>query len=73
MSTLPFLLHGPHITLAHAVKAVGLADSGGHAKSMVREGLIHVNNELETKPARKLSVADRFGTLDQEWIVEQSE
>ena len=73
MSSLPFPLHGQHITLAHAVKAVGLADSGGHAKIMVRQGLIHVNSQPEIRPGRKLCAADRFGTSEQEWIVEQGE
>src|SRR6266705_2891407 len=32
----PFVLRGDHVTLAHAIKAVGLAGSGGEAKHLVR-------------------------------------
>jgi ribosome-associated protein len=57
--TLP--LTGEHITLAQAVKAVGLADTGGQAKYRIREGEILVNGEVETRPGRKLRAGDRFG------------
>jgi ribosome-associated protein len=65
-----FSLRGPYITLAHAIKAVGLADTGGQAKMMVREGLVVVNGEVEIRPGRKLVAGDRFAALEQEWTVE---
>jgi ribosome-associated protein len=65
----PFPLQGPHITLAHAVKVAGLADTGGQAKIMVRQGLINVNSQPEIRPGRKLGIDDRFGTAEQEWIL----
>src|SRR6516162_1615867 len=43
----PFPLQGDHITLAQAVKAVGLADSGGQAKQLVRSGAVQVNGTVE--------------------------
>jgi ribosome-associated protein len=65
-----FFLHGEHVTLAQAVKAVGLADSGGQAKHMVREGGVTVNGAVDTHPGRKLFPGDRFGGgPDQEWLV----
>jgi ribosome-associated protein len=70
LARLTFPLRGQHITLAQAVKAVGLAQTGGQAKIMVRQGLIRVNDEPETRPGRKLVAADRFGGGDQEWILE---
>jgi ribosome-associated protein len=54
-------LRGDHITLAQAVKAVGLADTGGQAKILVREGGFTVNGVPETQPGRKLRAGDRFG------------
>ena len=54
-------LRGDHITLAQAVKVVGLADTGGQAKLLVREGTFTVNGEAATQPGRKLRVGDRFG------------
>jgi ribosome-associated protein len=64
-------LRGEYITLAQAVKAVGLADSGGQAKVLVREGLVSVNGDVVTQPGRKLRAGDRFGTAEAgEWAIE---
>jgi ribosome-associated protein len=63
-------LRGEHITLAHAIKAVGLADTGGQAKLLVREGQIKVNGEQVTQPGRKLRAGDRFGLAGgAEWTI----
>jgi ribosome-associated protein len=63
-------LRGEYITLAHAIKAVGLASTGGQAKLLVREGQITVNGELATQPGRKLHASDRFGRAGgPEWTI----
>lgn len=63
-------LRGEHITLAHAVKAVGLADTGGQAKLLVRQGGVAVNGESATQPGRKLRAGDRFGMVGGgEWTI----
>lgn len=62
-------LRGEHITLAQAVKAVGLAESGGQAKHLVRSGSVHVNGAVETQPGRKLHEGDRFATATGEWLI----
>ena len=63
-------LRGEYITLAHAIKAVGLADTGGQAKLMVREGQVTVNGEPATQPGRKLRGGDRFGMVGGgEWTI----
>jgi ribosome-associated protein len=63
-------LRGEHITLAHAVKAVGLADTGGQAKVLVREGGVTVNGSAVTQPGRKLRPGDRFGLAGgPEWTI----
>ncbi len=68
MTTLP--LQGDHITLAQAVKAAGLADSGGQAKHLVRGGAVTVNGAVETQPGRKLHAGDRFQIAGQaEWTI----
>ncbi len=68
MADLP--LKGDHITLAQAVKAVGLAGSGGQAKHLVRSGAIEVNGTVETQPGRKLRAGDSFRAgADGEWTV----
>lgn len=68
MTTL--LLRGAHITLAQALKAAGLADTGGQAKVLVRAQQATVNGQVETRPGRKLVAGDHFGILGQpEWVV----
>ncbi len=63
-------LRGDHITLAHALKAVGAAGTGGHAKVMVRNGEATVNGEPTTQPGRKLRAGDRFGVVGGgEWTI----
>jgi ribosome-associated protein len=63
-------LQGEYITLAQAVKAVGLADTGGQAKVRVREGECTVNGARETQPGRKLRPGDRFGLAGgSEWTI----
>jgi ribosome-associated protein YbcJ (S4-like RNA binding protein) len=63
-------LRADHITLAQALKASGLAESGGRAKYLVRTGNAMVNGTVEIQPGRKLVVGDRFGTLGSpEWTV----
>jgi ribosome-associated protein len=69
-SSSTFALRGDHVTLAQAVKAVGLADTGGQAKLLVREGTITVNGAAETQPGRKLRAGDRFGVAGGgEWTI----
>lgn len=63
-------LRGDYITLAQAVKAVGLAGTGGQAKYLVREGGFLVNGAAETQPGRKLRAGDRFGVAGgTEWTI----
>jgi ribosome-associated protein len=65
-------LQGDHITLAHAVKAAGLAGSGGEAKHLVRTGTVTVNGAVETRPGRKLVAGDRFTVAGgSEWSITQ--
>lgn len=71
MAVEPLVLRGDHITLAQAVKAVGLADSGGQAKVLVRGGTIRVNGEVEIRPGRKLVAGDRFAAGEtSEWVIQ---
>jgi ribosome-associated protein len=63
-------LQSDHITLAQALKAAGLADTGGQAKHLVRQGQALINGAVEKQPGRKLHAGDRFGLQSQpEWTV----
>jgi ribosome-associated protein YbcJ (S4-like RNA binding protein) len=64
------VLRGDYITLAQALKAAGLADTGGQAKYRVREGDVTVNGAAERQPGRKLRAGDRFGLAGgPEWTI----
>jgi ribosome-associated protein len=65
-------LRGEHITLAQALKAAGLAGSGGQAKHLVRGGTVTVNGTAEKQPGRKLHAGDRFRVEGgPEWTVQR--
>jgi ribosome-associated protein len=63
MTMLTLQLRGDYITLAQALKAAGLVDSGGQAKMLVRDGDVLVNGEPVLQPGRKLRAGDRFGIV----------
>jgi ribosome-associated protein len=68
MRSLP--LRDEHITLAQALKVTGLAGSGGQAKTLVRSGVVTVNDAVELQPGKKLRAGDRFRVLEgDEWII----
>ncbi len=53
-----FKIEGEYIELIQLLKATGLAQTGGHAKWMVDEGEISLNNEVETRKRAKLRRGD---------------
>jgi ribosome-associated protein len=60
MNAIPFALRGEYITLDALLKATGLASSGGHAKVLITEGQVRVNDTVETRRGRKLRAGDRL-------------
>jgi len=46
------------IRLGQLLKLAGLADSGGEARSLVQDGLVSVNGEVDTRRGRQLRRAD---------------
>jgi ribosome-associated protein len=62
--TIELPLRGDHITLDALLKATGLADSGGMAKTLITDGLVQVNGEVETRRGRKLRVGDAVALGD---------
>ena len=50
-----FQLTSAHIALCDLLKLLAIAQSGGHAKSMIADGLVTVDGKLETRKTRKLS------------------
>ncbi len=48
------------IKLGQAMKLAGLAGSGVDAKMVIRDGLVKVNGEVDTRRGRKLVPGDVF-------------
>jgi ribosome-associated protein len=61
MHEIDFELRGEFITLDALLKAAGLADSGGRAKTMVAAGLVLVDGQLELRKACKLRAGQIVG------------
>jgi ribosome-associated protein len=51
---LTFTLNKEFIALCDLLKATGIAQSGGHGKSMVADGLVTVDGVREQRKARKI-------------------
>lgn len=47
-----------YIKLDQLLKFVDIADSGGHAKIMILNGDVKVNNEIATQRGKKIRVGD---------------
>lgn len=58
MQKVEFKLEGPYIELIQLLKAVGIAQTGGHAKMIVDEEDVLRNGVLETRRRAKLIKGD---------------
>ncbi|WP_267726304.1 RNA-binding S4 domain-containing protein [Niveibacterium sp. 24ML] len=54
-----FVLTREHVALCDLLKLLSIAQSGGHAKSMIAEGLVTVDGKIETRKTRKLTGGER--------------
>ena len=59
MTTQDFKITGEYIELIQLLKAIGLAQTGGHAKMIVEEEMVKRNGEVETRKRAKLVVGDK--------------
>lgn len=53
-----FKIEGEYIELLQLLKATGIAQTGGHAKMIVDEGLVIRNGEVEMRKRAKLVPGD---------------
>ena len=51
-------IRGESIRLGQALKLSGLAESGGEARALVEDGVVTVNDEVETRRGRQLRHGD---------------
>lgn len=49
-----FELRGDYIALASLLKFTGVADSGGHAKTLIANGLVQVDGHIELRKTCKI-------------------
>lgn len=53
-----FKINGDFIELIGLLKALGIAETGGHAKAIVEDEVVMRNGELETRKRAKLIPGD---------------
>ncbi len=53
-----FQIEGPFIELIGLIKALGIAQNGGHAKAIVEQGIVYRNGERELRKRAKLVRGD---------------
>lgn len=58
MEQIKFKIEGEYIELIQLIKAIGLAQTGGHAKMIVEEEMVLRNQQLETRKRAKLIPGD---------------
>jgi ribosome-associated protein len=58
MKQMTFKIEGEYIELIQLLKATGLAQTGGHAKMIVDDGLVKRNGEIELRKRAKLVAGD---------------
>ena len=63
MSTERIKIHTEFIKLDQLLKFAGIAETGGHAKEIVAEGVVYLNGELCTERGKKIRPGDKI-TLD---------
>jgi ribosome-associated protein len=57
------------IKLGQALKLAGIVGSGVEAKSMIEEGLVLVNGELETRRGKKLRDGDEVSAGGNTFVI----
>ena len=60
VKTEPVFINTPFITLDSALKFMGIAETGGHAKDLIKEGLVKVNGKENDVIRKKLYEGDTF-------------
>ena len=65
-------IRGESIRLGQALKLSGLAESGGEARALVEDGVVMVNDAIETRRGRQLRHGDVVAVGDDVLRVEVS-
>lgn len=74
MSEISMPIQTEYITLDAFLKWAGVADTGGHAKTLIASGQVTVNGEVETRRGRKLREGDRIALPSAgRWVITREE
>lgn len=65
-----FKIEGEYIELIQLLKAIGLANTGGHAKMIVEQEMVIRNGEIETRKRAKLISGDIIEIVDNKIILQ---
>jgi ribosome-associated protein len=65
-------IRGDSIRLGQALKLSGLAESGGEARALVEDGVVTVNDTIETRRGRQLRHGDVVAVGDDALRTEES-
>lgn len=57
-------LESEFVELYKILKFEGLAESGGNAKQIIKDGLVSVNGEVETRKRKKIRAGDQIDFID---------
>ena len=60
------------IELHKLLQLIGIAQTGGHAKLIIEDGLVNVNGEQESRKRKKLRVGDKVEVEDLTVIIMSS-
>ncbi len=65
-----FKIEGEYIELIQLLKAIGLANTGGHAKMIVDQEMVTRNGIIETRKRAKLIAGDVLEITDNKIILQ---
>lgn len=67
-----FKLTSEYIELVKLLKLLRIAESGGHAKILVEEGEVFLNNKKEFRKRAKLRDGDQIEVLGEKILIQQA-
>ena len=70
MNTVKFQISQDYIELIKLLKATGIAENGGEAKQLVKEGKVFLNNVVEVQMRKKIFKGDSVQIFNHLILVE---
>jgi ribosome-associated protein len=70
MNQIKFEIEGEFIELIKLIKACGIAENGGEAKQIVKDGNVFVNNLIELQMRKKIKKGDTIKVFNQTILVQ---